>query len=188
MKSKYYKFNSKNALRTLAASPVVFEKAIKEDDWSPKSGRHIFEKLIFGHYPDFLDFPLDFIVTDGREIRDVVEMRYPHAFLISEKLKTVFENSGLTGWRTYDVVIHKKNGELLPGYFGFSVIGENPVDDDDCQLPAPDFFRLKPDWLSVICTQKVVDVLKENKIKVFETSPVNEDNYTHLFKEINFPK
>lgn len=184
MANNYYHFSSKGFLSTLAASPKIFQEAIATNDWSSK--RYIHDNLIFGESLESYKFPLDFIVTDGKNVNNVIEMRFVSAFLISENLKNLFEQTGLTGWKAYDVTIHKKNGEILPGFYGFSVTGRNPVKNSDEAVDIPDFFRLRPDWRTIIASQKVVDVLKVNKIKDFETNLICiGDSY---YDNINFPK
>lgn len=188
MANKYYAFNSKNSLSTLAVYPVVFENAIHNGDWSPDGGRYIHNHLIFGDYPKDLCSPVDFIEKEGKKLKNVVEMRYPGAFLISDFLKDIFEKAGLTGWKTYDVMIHRKNGDILPGFYGFSITGRNPSPNIGNTPEIPDFFMLHPDKLWIICTQRVVDVLKENKIRDFETEPLSEDSLPDVYQQINFPK
>ena len=123
---------------------------------------------------------------DKKKINNIIETRWIGCFLISEHLKQIFESNGLTGWKTYDVTIHKKNGEILPGFYGFSVTGRNPVKNSDEAVDIPDFFRLRPDWGTIIASQKVVDVLKANKIRDFETNLICiGDSY---YDNINFPK
>ena len=112
----------------------------------------------------------------------------PGAFLISDFLKDIFEKAGLTGWKTYDITIHRKNGDILPGFYGFSITGRNPSSNIGNTPEIPDFFMLHPDKLWLICTQRVVDVLKENKIKDFETTLLSNESYPDVYQQINFPK
>ena len=53
-------------------------------------------------------------------------MRYPGLMLISDHIRNIFEENGLTGWKSYDVVVKKKNEEVIKGFSGFSVIGHLP--------------------------------------------------------------
>lgn len=186
MANNYYRFHSNGFLATLSAVPRIFQNAILNDDWTQDGGRYIFPQLIFGEYPETLQFPLEFITRDGKKINNIIETRYPGCFLISEHLKRIFENEGLTGWKTYDIEIHRINGEVLPGFYGFSVIGRNQIIDNGTAVDVPDFFELRPDWGAIICSQKVVDVLKGYKIRDFDTTLVCAgDPY---YDQINFPK
>lgn len=167
MNNMFYDFDSKGYMNTVGVSPVVFEETLKREDESPNGGRKIHWKLAFGDYPDSLKFPLEFIVIDGRKIRDVLEMRWPCLFLISEDVKRVFLKNGLTGWRPYDVVIRGKSGEEITGFCGFSVTGRIPDDWEVGKVSTPDFFLAEPAFM--VCVSKVVKVLNENKIKDFDT-------------------
>lgn len=187
MVNNYYDFGSKGYLSTLAVWPSIFIKAIQCNDWSNNGGRYVEEQLRFGEYSPNLLFPLDFVVKDGYKIRDILEMR-SLTFLISDRLKLIFEAANLTGWKTYDVVIHQKDGSILPGFNGFSVMGRNPSEKSDGYPEIPDFFRLRHDQSWLICTQRVVDVLKENKIKDFETTLLSNESYPDVYQQINFPK
>lgn len=174
MDNKYYNFTSNGYLVTLAVAPVFFEKAIASDDWSEDGGRMIYDHLIRGEHRDYISFPVDFIVTDGKKLRDVIEMRYPFGFLISERIKTIFECAGLTGWRTYDVTVHKNNGEEIPGYYGFQVTGKcSTVIPGQSEQPS-DFFRPDSWYYGCVCTQKVIDVLRANHINDFDICPISD--------------
>lgn len=147
MENKYYAFDSKGLLTTLSATPKLFKEAIQKNDWSENSDRNIIPRLMFGEYPQDIQFPVEFIVQDGRLLRTVLEIRYPSAF---------------------------------------SVIGRNQRTNNNSEA-IPDFFRLHDEWLWIICSQKVVDVLCRNKIMDFTTEFITKDNH-HLFDPIVFPK
>ena len=82
MANNYYTFISKNSLSTLAVYPVAFENVIHNGGRPPYGGRDIFNHLIFGDYPKDLCSPVDFIEKEGKKLKNVVEMRYPGAFLM----------------------------------------------------------------------------------------------------------
>ncbi|MBO4605336.1 MAG: hypothetical protein J5667_02190 [Bacteroidales bacterium] len=186
MENKYYAFDSKGLLTTLSATPKLFKEAIQKNDWSENSDRNIIPRLMFGEYPQDIQFPVEFIVQDGRLLRNILEIRYPSAFLVSRHLADIFKSNDITGWKSYDICIEKKNGEQIDGFCGFSVIGRNQRINNNSEA-IPDFFRLHDEWLWIICSQKVVDVLCRNKIMDFTTELITKDNH-HLFDPIVFPK
>ena len=165
---KYFDFTSQGYLNTLAATPDIFERALEIGDYSPET-RGIIDLLMLGTYPRSLAFPVEFTVFDGKKLRDVIEMQWCSAFLISNRLRDIFQTEGLTGWQTFDVIVRKKNGEVIPGYCGFSVIGRCP-----CEVPksadAPDFFHPESKARGFRCSQKVIDVLRKYKIRDFDIS------------------
>lgn len=168
MEKKYYSFDSTKYLVTLAVTPDLFSKAIDDGDFSADSFRHIIPKLMLGTYPDNLIFPVEFTEKNGKKLRDVIEMRWSFAFLISTRIKELFEENGITGWKPYDVVVKRKNGEIIPGYHGFSVLGRYPE-----LLPAsgdlvPDFYHPECLGLGIVCSQRVVDLLRKYKIRDFD--------------------
>ena len=108
-------------------------------------------------------------------------MRYPQMFLISGRIRQVFEENGLTGWKAFDVVVWKKDGEQqVTGYNGFTVTGRLPErwNPDDAEIP--DFFNLES-TLYVICSQKVYDAIKKNKIKCFEVDLIDKERCEDIF-------
>jgi hypothetical protein len=43
--------------------------------------------------------------------------------MISEKVKSIFENEGFRGWSTYPVEVFSKSGDYIHGYYGLSFTG-----------------------------------------------------------------
>lgn len=171
----FYAFSSKEFLNTIWASPKIFEDELKNRRDNTMEGSDIHMELLYGEYPADLEFPVEFIVQGGTKLRDVIEMRYhPGLVLISDHVKQTFESNGLTGWRPYDVTVRKKSGEILAGFNGLSIIGRLPEGWDSGTVEIPDFFKVDPAY--VICTNKVIEVLKDNKIKCFETDVIDKKN------------
>ncbi len=181
MKNAFYDFSSKDYLNTMAVSPVIAELAYLRNDRSPDGGINIYKQLLLGEYPAGLEFPVEYIVTENGKMTDVLEMRYPQMFLISDRIRQVFEENGLTGWKAFDVVVWKKGGEQqVTGYNGFTVTGRLPEgwNPDDAEIP--DFFNLES-TLYVICSQKVYDAIKKNKIKCFEVDLIDKERCEDIF-------
>lgn len=100
-------------------------------------------------------------------------------------MKVIFEEAGLTGWRTYDVIIRKKNGEMIPGYYGFQVAEKRPLIFPTGMQSYPDFFRSEYFYWTPVCSQKVIDVLRLHQIKDFETKLITvKDGEIFLGKEL----
>lgn len=169
MEKMYYDFSSCGYLATLAAYPDPFLKALQDNDMSENGGRGIHRKLIFGENLDTLSFPVEFTVYNGEKLRDVIEMRFPCGFLISTHIKELFEENGITGWKPYEVVVKRKNGEIIPGYHGFSVIGRHLDLMPAPGAVVPDFYHPEC-WkgYGIICSQRVVDLLRKYKIRDFD--------------------
>lgn len=80
MDNNYYTFDSKGSLVTLGVEAVQHKKAISENDWTEKGGRYITQHLIRGEHNDYISFPVEFIVYDGKKIRDVIEIHMHWSF------------------------------------------------------------------------------------------------------------
>ena len=174
MRTVFYTLNSKGYLNTMAVTPVIADLAYLRNDRSPDGGINIREQLLLGEYPAGLEFPVEYIVTENGKMTDVLEMRYPPMFLISDHVKQVFEENGLTGWKAFDVVVWKKGGEQqVTGYNGFTVTGRLPEGWNPGDAEFPDFFNLKS-TLFIVCSPKVRAVLKENKIKCFNVDLIDK--------------
>lgn len=65
--------------------------------------------LQFGEPLENIEYPIGFIVQGGTKLRDVIDMRYTGLMLVSDHIRNIFEENGLTGWKPYDVVVKKKN-------------------------------------------------------------------------------
>ena len=187
MDNKYYSFDSKGYLVTLAAVPKIFRDAINNQDFSEDGGKNIIKQLIWNEYPSSVSFPIVFYIEDGKKVRNIVEMRHTSAFLIFKEIKELFESNGITGWKPYDIILYRKDGSIMEGYYGFTVTGTNSIDPNNPDY-IPDFFHFYPKYGYIVCTQRVVDLLKKHKIKDFEIMEINEQNCPHLIECIVFPK
>lgn len=194
----FYVFRSKGYLATFAARAVIFGNAIANKEFD-KAGV-IMDDLIRGNYNDFT-FPLVFIPNDvcGRNMRDVLDTRYPPAYLISDRLKTLLEENQITGWTSYPIELYDKKKNRIEGYHGFSVVGQagkmdlskqpiisipsgvynKPVNVydggyfDPTTWDGSDFFILKDSYF-VIVTKRVYELLKKHKITALEFEQVSK--------------
>lgn len=160
----FYTFSSKGYLNTIWAWPKVFIEAQHNRDKHFDKVENLPWALQFRESLQDIEFPIEFIVQGGTKLRDVIDMRYPGLMLISDHIRNIFEENGLTGWKSYDVVVKKKNEEVIKGFSGFSVIGHLPEGWECNDEGIPDFFRVKPAFS--ICNQKVFNILKEHKYSV----------------------
>lgn len=74
--------------------------------------------------------PIEFVRAQGRVPHDVLGTTYGVLTLISEKFRSVLQDSGFTGWATFPVAV-VVDGSPLPGYHGLAVTGRCGAIDDD---------------------------------------------------------
>ena len=120
----FYTFDSKGYLTTISVFPdrnIYFQKF--------DANTFMNEKIIKGDWSG-LEFPLIFLQThEGKRFRDVLDMRWPSAYLISDRMKNILEKNKITGWKSYPVVIYDRKGGIIEGYNGFSIVGRSgPMD------------------------------------------------------------
>lgn len=123
---------------------------------------------------------------------DLIWTTYAALFLVSDRVRVLLENEGITGWRTYPVEVTDRGGVLIPGYHGFAVTGRcGPFDPSRSQMiikPAPvprgraapyrrglffdpstwdgsDVFCSENGWLFVVVTQRVRDLFQRQKVR-----------------------
>ena len=120
----FYTFNSKGYLTTVSVFPDLCEPLMGDAAFNFMNN-----KIIKGDWSG-LEFPLVFHqIENGKKLRDVLDMRYVSAYLISDRMKNILEKNKITGWKSYPVVIHDKKGGIIEGYNGFSIVGKSgPMD------------------------------------------------------------
>lgn len=111
MKHTYYTFSSKGYLNTIWAWPKVILEAQNKRDKNFLKVENLPLALQFGEPLENIEYPIGFIVQGGTKLRDVIDMRYTGLMLVSDHIRNIFEENGLTGWKPYDVVVKKKNDE-----------------------------------------------------------------------------
>ena len=187
----FYRFSSKGYLTTFSARAVLFDVAL--NDGNGELGGQIMDDLIKGRYAGYT-FPLVFRQTEsGRDLRDVLDTRYPPAYLISDRMKSLLEEHRITGWSCYPIELYDKKNAWITGYHGFSITGRagamdmsnQPIGEKRYREDGPvrkvykggyfdidtwdgsDFFILDNSYW-VIVTARVVELLKKNKITALE--------------------
>jgi len=173
--SDFFDFTSKLVTTTFQASAIGI----------PKDGAR---NLTLGEYSG-IDFPVIFMQGYGHKLTDILDTGYVSFYLISDRMKTILEENGLTGWKCFPIrLFDKKKNEVL-GYHGFSITGCcGPIDDKKATIIEK---RRAPDWpirkfykglyvgldkwdgtdffipeksVWPIITKRTADLLKKNKI------------------------
>ena len=67
--------------------------------------------------------PVSFIETSGVSPRDIIGTGDAALFLVSERFVAVLRGQQFTGWSTFVVLITRKDGSRVEGYYGFTVTG-----------------------------------------------------------------
>lgn len=190
----FYKFDSESYLNTFAVTPELFEEALKNNLQGPNSGRNIHDELFFGNedgtYPEYIKFPVVYRYLGGNMMRDMIDTHKLHSFLISDRMKSVMEENGITGWKSFPVLVYDKEGNEIKGYNGFTVTGrggrkkylipfnEIPYGEDaeyiqwdKSQWDGSDIFTI---GFGLIATERVRLLFKQNKITSPRFTPLSE--------------
>ena len=76
-------------------------------------------KATDGSYPPDNNFPYDYLeLNKGAKLTDLMSGPFMNGFLISEKLKLIFEESTIKDYKIYDVILFNKKEEVK-GYYYF---------------------------------------------------------------------
>lgn len=158
MENNYYDFDSKRSLTSLCVTPLVFEQAINNGLYMNGINR----KLMTGEYP-LDDSPIVYLKEpcSRNKLVDVLPILAVAAFVISTKLRDMLIENNVTGWKSFDIIIRKRNGEEIPGYCGFAVTGRNPKTYALNNDFIPDVFKLSPDIDIFVCNSKVKNLFKQ---------------------------
>ena len=184
----FFSFDSCGYGTTFAVTAEEFERYLSFSD-SQAAGL-FYSKLICGDYNE-IQFPIVYHEQkggdSGKKMRDILDTRYPPLYLISDRFKTILEESRITGWKTYPISLFDKKGNLVEGYNGFSITGragkmqkfDNPPleygyseKSDGCYFDfetwdGSDIFNTEDSWF-IIATERFIKVLVENKITASE--------------------
>jgi hypothetical protein len=87
----------------------------------PTSSKDDSDALFSGEY--LPDTPIEFSVMSGRRQADLLTTSYAILDLFSERVIKYLHEMKYSGWRTYPVRVSNRSGQVIPGYFGFSVTG-----------------------------------------------------------------
>lgn len=188
--SEFYRLGSALVCTTFHADPeqVIPWRANKEFDKAIELERC----LSFGEYGD-ITFPVTFIQDRdyGNKLRDFLPCGVSF-YLISERLKALLEDSGVTGWKCYPIELYDKKGNKVEGYHGFSVTGraghykefETPPVElgyspkshglhfDFDSWDGSDVFQLIPRY--IIISTRLADLLMKNRMSGISLARLTE--------------
>ncbi len=105
--SNFYNLSSKLCNRTFQAHPLGL-------NWDK------IESLSRGIYMD-IQFPIIFKQAQGNRLEDMLDTGTVCLYLISERLRTLLQNGGLSGWQTFDIKLLTKDDREIAGYYGFAI-------------------------------------------------------------------
>ena len=146
--------------------------------WTQKKGEILIESL--KEYDEqelkrgdlILDTPFTVKVSEGKKWYDIVHLQDPFNFTISERIYNLLKESGLTGWRSYEIAIERSTEK----YYGFQVLGrcgelKRPAESgfitgyefDYGTWDGSDFF-LPKGTLNLFCTDKAKAFFESNKV------------------------
>ena len=131
----------------------------------------------------------------GKTLYDLIWTTNAFPLIVSERIIELFKSNSITGWKTYDVTIHSKKDELIDHkYYGLIITGRCGYRDYSTSSivmdtigittephskgyyfkhdfwDGSDLFMCNPDEkgqtsMFRFCTEKVVELLKKEKIK-----------------------
>ena len=143
-------------------------------------------KLIKGDYTN-IEFPIIFKQDFGKKLTDILSTEFSGFYLISDRMKIILEETELTGWKPFPIILYDKKGNEIPKYHGFSTTGKSgPISYDNCEIiekryvpngpickfykglfidkwDGSDFF-MPEETCGTFVTKKAADVLREHKI------------------------
>lgn len=183
---EFYTLRSKLSSTTVQAHPV----GLKEFNPIDPNKKYLYDeqKLIQGDYSG-ISFPVVFKQKYGDKLQDILDTGWAGLYLISDKMKSVLEENGLTGWKIFAVKVLDKKGKEIQGYYGLSITGKcGKIDYNKSEIiekrlvpngplgkyykglqvgldkwDGCDFF-LPEKYFGTIMTNKAAVVLKMNKI------------------------
>ena len=182
-----YEFNPLNGCANFHALPEIELDAIREGRL--EDARAYWNNLL--NYGDLsrYEFPIVFrqSKTFGSKIHEINPsdgVSYP---IVSDRVISILEDNGITGWKTYPIILYEKHGNRLDGYNGFYVdvmqgMGldfEPPQDRCDKTTEDWKWIVTKRGWLDItnwdgrdftragwgiIVTERVVKLFKKEKV------------------------
>ena len=182
-----YKFRPLNGCANFHALPDIVKNAVSEGRF--EDARAYWNNLL--NYGDLsrYEFPIVFrqSKTFGSKIHEINPsdgVCYP---IVSDRVISILEDNGITGWKTYPIILYDKHGNRLDGYNGFYVdvmkgMGldfEPPPDRCDKTTEDWKWIVTKRGWLDItnwdgrdftraeratIVTERVVNLFKKEKV------------------------
>lgn len=181
--SDFYCFGGALVCTTFTALPEKFIqlRSNKELD----KANELIDSLAYGEYDDIHPLIWKQDRNYGNKLRDVLYCS-TSLYLISDRFKSILNESGLTGWKSYPILLYDKKGSRIDGYSGFSItgragnmhkfdtppieLGYSPKSDgyyfEFDELDGSDIFRVFPHH--IIITKRFAEVLLNHKVSGIE--------------------
>ena len=182
-----YKFRPLNGCANFHALPEIELDAIREGRL--EDARAYWNNLIdYGDLSRY-EFPIVFrqSKTFGSKIHEINPTNGVSYPIVSDRVISILEDNGITGWKTYPIILYDKHGNRLDGYNGFYVdvmkgMGldfEPPQDRCDKTTEDWKWIVTKRGWLDItnwdgrdftraeratIVTERVVNLFKKEKV------------------------
>ena len=122
-----FRFASSCLFTSIMVYPDIEALAIKKNVWEGNKTSFLLSwDLADGEYPSWLEFPVVFRQcphSDGKKLRDIMDTGSGDCYLISQRLKEILTANDVTGWKRYPAIVFDKDGNEIPGYYGFSITG-----------------------------------------------------------------
>ena len=182
-----YEFNPLNGCANFHALPEIELDAIREGRL--EDARAYWNNLL--NYGDLSQYELPIVFRQctcfGSKIHEINPTNGVSYPIVSDRVISILENNGITGWKTYPIILYDKHGNRLDGYNGFYVdvmqgMGldfEPPQDRCDKTTEDWKWIVTKRGWLDItnwdgrdftragwgiIVTERVVKLFKKEKV------------------------
>ena len=182
-----YKFRPLNGCANFHALPDIVENAVSEGRF--EDARAYWNNLL--NYGDLSQYELPIVFRQctcfGSKIHEINPTNGVSYPIVSDRVISILENNGITGWKTYPIILYDKHGNRLDGYNGFYVdvmkgMGldfEPPQDRCDKTTEDWKWIVTKRGWLDItnwdgrdftragwgiIVTERVVKLFKKEKV------------------------
>ena len=182
-----YKFRPLNGCANFHALPDIVENAVSEGRF--EDARAYWNNLL--NYGDLSQYELPIVFRQctcfGSKIHEINPTNGVSYPIVSDRVISILENNGITGWKTYPIILYDKHGNRLDGYNGFyvDVMKGKGLDfeppQDRCDKTTEDWKWIvtKRGWLDItnwdgrdftragwgiIVTERVVKLFKKEKV------------------------
>ena len=182
-----YKFRPLNGCANFHALPDIVKNAVSEGRF--EDARAYWNNLL--NYGDLSQYELPIVFRQctcfGSKIHEINPTNGVSYPIVSDRVISILEDNGITGWKTYPIILYDKHGNRLDGYNGFYVdvmkgMGldfEPPQDRCDKTTEDWKWIVTKRGWLDItnwdgrdftragwgiIVTERVVKLFKKEKV------------------------
>ena len=124
--------------------------------------------------------------------------------MVSERVVNLLNENEITGWNNYPITLYDKKGNIVDGYYGFSVLGRGGKFSrlwnygwnketqksflasrgvyDISQWDGSDIFFVQNSW--ILITERVMKLMKSIKVTAVEYKKLSDD--TDIIGESRF--